>query len=50
MAHDRNSLAPKNKTDKGEAAYIHHVNMISSLNNCRPGNGAAFCPPTMIGL
>jgi hypothetical protein len=36
VAHDRNSLAPKNKTGKAESAYMRHVNMISSLNNLPP--------------
>jgi hypothetical protein len=27
MAHDRNTLAPKNKIGEGESAYIRHINM-----------------------
>jgi hypothetical protein len=27
MAHDRNTLAAKNKTDEGESAYMRHINM-----------------------
>jgi hypothetical protein len=48
VAHNRNTLAPKNKTGKGESAYMRHVNMHDlPLNNCRPGNGAAFRPVTL---